>query len=397
MKVSDPEPLTFDYGGGTSAPWYEGWDISDDKRSFFRERSRRSRAAKLRALSGDGAEPIHPINIPRFAPETVMPQAERHGLSSLSLFSGGGGLDLGFDRAGYEHVASYDTLDAGGSTLRRNRPDWTVHSGADGDVRAVSWRRYRGCVDVLHGGPPCQPFSAAGRQRGQADERNLLPEFVHAVDQVRPDAFVAENVPALTGPKFARYLRESFYEPLERAYQIATLRLSAHSFGVPQVRHRVFFVGFRRKRDFARFLAPEPTHHDGEALALGTARTLGVREALGLRDIGVDALAPTLRSTLTGPRHTTSILSSVSASRTWARLEVWPNGVAQTRAAARAFPPDNRHFRLSIADCAVLQGFPESWQFEGAVYMALGQIGNSVAPPVAYRVALAVAAALGSR
>lgn len=122
---------------------------------------------------------------------------------------------------------------------------------------------------------------------------------------------------------------------------------------------------------------------------------MGTRAALGLPDIGADGLTPTLRSTLTGPRHTTSILSSVSAQRSWAALEIWPNGVAKTRAAAARFPTENGHRRLAVADCAVLQGFPSWWHFHGAVYMSLGQIGNSVAPPVAYRVALAVAQALG--
>jgi DNA (cytosine-5)-methyltransferase 1 len=69
--------------------------------------------------------------------------------------------------------------------------------------------------------------------------------------------------------------------------------------------------------------------------------------------------------------------------------------VAKTRSAAARFPTKNGHLRLAVADCAVLQGFPSWWHFEGAVYMSLGQIGNSVAPPVAYRVALSVARALG--
>ncbi len=122
--------------------------------------------------------------------------------------------------------------------------------------------------------------------------------------------------------------------------------------------------------------------------------TLGAGEALGLPDIAYDALAPTMRSTLTGPRHTTSILSSASAQKAWARLNIWPNGVGATREAARAFVPENGHFRLAVADCAVLQGFPHDWSFDGPVYMALGQIGNSVAPPVAYHVAKSVLDAL---
>ena len=162
----------------------------------------------------------------------------------------------------------------------------------------------------------------------------------------------------------------------------------------------MFFVGFRWKRAAARFTPPIPTHRADhlsrgpEAAPGAESRTMGVRTALGLPDIGADGLAPTVRSTLTGPRHTTSILSSVSAQRAWAELQIWPNGVARSRSFAARFPPDNGHLRLAVADVALLQGFPSWWQFHGAVYLSLGQIGNSVAPPVAYRVALAVAAAL---
>ena len=275
-------------------------------------------------------------------------------------------------------------------------------SGSDGDVRTVDWRPYRGELAVLHGGPPCQPFSVAGRQLGSEDSRNMFPEFVRAVRATRPLAFVCENVPALAGPKFAPYLRDHFLGPLSRDYRVTTFKLSAHDFGVPQLRHRIFFVGFRSAKHFDGFEQPAPTHN-ADALRPGSAtpgvaalaRTMGVREALGLPAIGVDALAPTLRSTLTGPRHTTSILSSVSAQKAWGAIAVWPNGVARSRLRASRFPTENGHFRLSVADCALMQGFPSWWSFHGAVYMSLGQIGNSVAPPVGYRVALAVAHALG--
>ena len=398
--MTDATNLPFDHQGGTTAPWYEARTLSDEKRAFFRERALRSREAKLAAFR-DEDPPLPAIRRAALDPADLMPRVAAHLLPSLSLFSGGGGLDLGFERAGFAHVASFDTLDAAGETLRMNRPQWTVRSGPDGDVRGIDWRRYRGELAVLHGGPPCQPFSVAGRQRGHEDVRNMLPEFVRAVVESRPLAFVCENVPALAGPKFAPYLDEHFLGPLSRDYHVTRLRLSAHEFGVPQLRHRVFFVGFRAARTLSRFEAPGATHRADhlqrgpDAAVTATRHTMGVREALGLEAIGVDALAPTMRSTLTGPRHTTSILSSVSAQRAWAALEIWPNGVARTRASAARFPTENGHLRLAVADCALLQGFPSWWHFHGAVYMSLGQIGNSVAPPVGYHVGLAVARALG--
>ncbi|ORU94275.1 MAG: hypothetical protein A6F72_08525 [Cycloclasticus sp. symbiont of Poecilosclerida sp. N] len=71
-------------------------------------------------------------------------------------------------------------------------------------------------------------------------------------------------------------------------------------------------------------------------------------------------------------------------------MEIWPNGVQPDRKRASAFPAKNGHFRLSVQDVGLIQGFPESWEFAGAVYQMLGQIGNSVSPPVAYQVALSV-------
>ncbi|MGH8884441.1 MAG: DNA cytosine methyltransferase [Egibacteraceae bacterium] len=323
-----------------------------------------------------------------------MPQADQHGLRSLSLFSGGGGLDLGFDRAGYMHVASYELLSDAAMTLAKANPDWEVFGGAQGDVNKVDWRRYHGLVEVVHGGPPCQPFSMAGRQRGAHDRRDGFPVFVEAVLAVKPLAFVAENVPALSSRKFEGYVSSSILRPLQRSYAILTFMLNAEMFAVPQVRRRIFFVGFRSLQAASVFTLPEPTHGPFGGGLDGAPVCMGARAALGLADIGFDGLVPTIRSSLTGPRHTTSVLSSVSAQRAWERLQIWPNGVAPTRQQARMFVPKNEHFRLSVPDCAILQGFPESWPFQGATYMALGQIGNAVPPPMAYAVACSVAQAL---
>lgn len=397
------------YSLGTTAPWYEKRHLSEAKREFFRERSRASARAKKLALSNDGPSSLHPPNSPRLNPDSLMPIKRPNGLTSLSLFSGGGGLDLGFDRAGFKHMASYEVLSQATQTLQGNRPGWTIHSESDGDVRKINWSRLKGQVDVLHGGPPCQPFSTAGRQKGAEDGRDLFPEFVRAVLGVRPKVFLAENVGALGGKKFERYLEETLLHPLRKQYNITVFALYAKSFGVPQQRKRMFFVGVRHDAGLPEYVPPNPTHRFAELDSAGGERVqqgglfdtqqpipqlnrcMGVREALGLPDIGYDNLAPTIRCTLTGPRHTTSILSSVSALFAWKRLGIWPNGVAPTREMASKFVTPNGDFRLSVPDCALLQGFPETWRFVGAVYMALGQIGNSVAPPVAYNVALSIA------
>ncbi|MCI5132398.1 MAG: DNA (cytosine-5-)-methyltransferase, partial [Candidatus Electrothrix sp. EH2] len=107
----------------------------------------------------------------------------------------------------------------------------------------------------------------------------------------------------------------------------------------------------------------------------------------GLPDIGFDNLGPTIRSAFTGKRNTTSILNSSAGQKSWGDMKIWPNGVQADRDKASAFPAKNKHFRLSVQDVALIQGFPADWKFAGAVYQVLGQIGNSVAPPVAYHLA----------
>ncbi|MEB3828383.1 DNA cytosine methyltransferase [Phormidium sp. CCY1219] len=390
---------------------YRGWELTEAEREVYRKRSQASSAAKAKALRGEGEKPIYAINVPQLDPDRLMPRLAQNGWRSLSLFSGGGGLDLGFEKAGFTHVAAYEILPEAGKTLGQNRPQWNIFAGEKGDVTKIDWRRYRREVDILHGGPPCQPFSVAGRQKGKQDSRDMFPEFIRAVLEIEPLVFVAENVPALLGKKFRGYVQEAIASPLREKYDLKTFVLSAPDFGIPQTRNRVFFVGFRDRKMAEQYHPPQPTHqwqHLSPKKPLTPIQLnlfssleqanlqpcMGVRQALGLPDIGFDGLAPTLRSGLTGPRHTTSVLSSVSAQKVWEKLQIWPNGVAATREKAHLFVAKNHHFRLSVADCAIIQGFPESWPIYGAVYVALGQIGNAVAPPMAYQVAQSIAQVL---
>ena len=127
---------------GTDAPWYQGWDLSDKERASFRATTMASQAAKRRALAGECAAPKHPINVPRLDPVALMPQCTSNGLKALSLFSGGGGMDIGFDRAGFAHVANYEIMEGAAAVLRTAHPNWNVFGGKDGDVRCVDWASY---------------------------------------------------------------------------------------------------------------------------------------------------------------------------------------------------------------------------------------------------------------
>ncbi|PHR54099.1 MAG: DNA (cytosine-5-)-methyltransferase [Arcobacter sp.] len=378
------------------------YDITSERRAEYRQISKASRLAKRDAEQGLH-EKVHEINKPLLDPNILMPQKQSNHLKTLSLFSGGGGLDLGFDRAGYKHIASYELIPICKDTFLANRPHWKVYAGPEeGDVTQVDWKKYKGEIDVIHGGPPCQPFSIAGEQKGLDDERNMWSEFTKAVNIIKPKVFVAENVLGLLNPKFEGFVKKYIIDAMSD-YHITKFEMSASDFGVPQIRRRIFFVGFKNSKNSKIFKVPNPTHicEYTQKKSLfnppiddKSNLTFGVRKALGLSDIGYDNIAPTIRSGFTGKRNTTSVLNSSAGQKSWGDMEVWPNGVQINRESASAFPAKGNHFRLSIQDIGIIQGFPESWKFAGAAYQVLGQIGNSVAPPVAYNVAINVAKAL---
>jgi len=144
-------------------------------------------------------------------------------------------------------------------------------------------------------------------------------------------------------PKFEGFVKKYILEEL-KSYKIKIFEMHTADYGVPQRRRRIFFVGFRSKKDFARFTQPEGTHSwdrfkklkDNKAINsnifdFGKPNTMGVRESLGLPDLDFDNLAPTIRSTFTGKRNTTSILNSSASQKTWGDMEIWASGVQSNR------------------------------------------------------------------
>ena len=398
----------------TAESWRQGNDISDEKREWFRQKSIASASRKRRLTALEPSK--EPLRKARLDIEKLMPTLSPCSIDSISLFSGCGGLDIGFERAGFKHVLSLDILDICGETLKFNRPSWKVLAGKNkGDIRNIEWEQEVKNKDnllVIHGGPPCQPFSNSGRQLGEEDERNMVPEFFRAVNKLLPDAFIMENVPALGSAKFSPYLDSELKKNVSHSYFYKKFYMFAPNFGVPQQRNRLFIVGFKSKTAFNRFVVPKPTHnldkfveihrglkkHIKEAKLLGDydqlPSVMGVREAIGLDDSKADGLAPTFRSGFTGPRSSTSILNGSSSQEVLKNMGIWGNGVAPSRESARAFPPENGTVRLSTDDVSLIQGFPSNWEIKGPVYKNIGQVGNSVAPPVAYHVAISVRKAL---
>ena len=211
-------------------------------------------------------------------------------LHSIELFAGAGGLALGFSEHGVGHRAVVEWNPHACQTLRNNKrkniapiahwPDVT-----EGDVRDFSYNPYRD-LDLVTGGPPCQPFSMGGKHGGFLDVRDMFPQAIRAVRETRPRAFVFENVQGLKREAFADYLRyillqlefpsvlakpgEEWLRHLARLeqhkvrgaaseYQVTWRLVNAANYGVPQKRMRIFITGFRADID-APFTFPEPTH-----------------------------------------------------------------------------------------------------------------------------------------
>lgn len=171
--------------------------------------------------------------------------------TSVEVCAGFGGLAVGAaDAAGLKHLALIDNWNVATRTLRANGP-WPVDSVLEQDVCDVEWQRFTDSVDLLTGGPPCQPWSIGGARRGARDERDLLGLMPDVVGVVRPVAFVFENVPGLLAgdnEAYARWLLDRLRRPAPGLdYAVAAATLNAADFGVPQIRRRVFIVGLLGK------------------------------------------------------------------------------------------------------------------------------------------------------
>ncbi len=176
-------------------------------------------------------------------------------LTAIDLFAGAGGLSLGLRNSGWDIVASFENNPEACSTYTKNFSSTKLHCV---DVQSVNFAKYKG-VDLVVGGPPCQPFSVAGKQLATQDLRNMIPEFVRAVQEVNPKAFLMENVAGLLTSKNIKY-STSIIQSLENlGYNVFTKILCAYDYGVAQRRNRVFFVGMKKDSDYC-FGFPVPSH-----------------------------------------------------------------------------------------------------------------------------------------
>ena len=393
--------------------------------------------------------------------------------TSVELFSGAGGLALGIEFAGFRHHVLIELNDEACDTLEFNAKLGTVVERfwkvRRGDVREFDYGPYVGRTTLLAGGAPCQPFSLGGLQRGDKDDRNLFPEVFRAVRILRPQAILFENVRNLAGRGFRPYfdyivrqLKFPFDEPrlgeswiahdwrlqqLEEArivgvrapdetYDVRAVILNAADYGVPQVRHRVFIVGYRRDLGISPIIPggdytedallwaqwvdrsywQEHGVHRNEIpdvpanLANRVARLKRHGKPFGerwrtLRDAlrsPVPLPEPTNRGTsefnlhyfIPGARiyegHTGNVLDRPAKT-----IKAGDHGNPGGEHVLVRGPNDYRY--LSIRECARIQTFPDDYHFEGSRSECMRQLGNAVPVELARRVALSVRIALERR
>lgn len=219
-------------------------------------------------------------------------------MKSIELFSGTGGLALGLHQAGFSHEALFewdkDSCDNIKHNIANGYPgvkDWSVFQT---DVRTVSYDGYTGKIQLVAGGPPCQPFSLGGKHQAYNDKRDMFPEAVRAVRETQPQAFIFENVKGLLRKSFSSYFNYillqlqypliikksgmSWEEHLtlleqhhtsphtdELSYNVVFRLMNAADYGVPQSRHRVVIVGFRNDCN-ACWSFPTATHSQNSLL-----------------------------------------------------------------------------------------------------------------------------------
>lgn len=309
-------------------------------------------------------------------------------LTSFEMCAGAGGQARGLERAGFMHTGLVELDKNCCQTLRMNRPNWEVF---EQDLNDFDGRPYKG-VDLLAGGLPCPPFSVAGKQLGEKDERNLFPAAIRLVDETRPIAVMIENVRGFLSAVFEDYRGLIRSELKKLGYEAQWRLFNASDYGVPQLRPRVIIVALRDDiKDSFEWPAASSSNTPtvGESL-VDLMSENGWIGAQKWADRAND-VAPTLVGG--SKKHGGPDLGPTRARLAWATLGVDGRGLVDTA--------PHRDFvgmpRLTVRMTARIQGFDDEWQFSGKKTAAYRQVGNAFPPPIAKAVAEEIRVAIESR
>lgn len=301
---------------------------------------------------------------------------------SIEICAGAGGQALGLENAGFSHVALVEYEKDYCECLKRNRPNWDVRCM---DVHYFDGYPYQGQIDLLSGGVPCPPFSVAGKQLGKDDERDLFPQMLRLIREIKPRTVMIENVRGLLDPKFTTYRNHLLQTLDDYGYNTHIQLLNASDYGVPQLRPRVIIVGIHKNlTDIFDFpdKKPEKTQTVGETL-YDLMSSNGWQYANEWK-VKANKIAPTIVGG--SKKHGGPDLGPTRAKKAWADMGVDGKGVANEAPVTdfQGMP------RLTPRMLARLQGFPDEWDFGKRKTVACRMIGNAFPPPVAMNVGLQI-------
>lgn len=311
---------------------------------------------------------------------------------SIELFAGAGGLALGFEKAGFECVLLNEIDKHACATLRANRPHWNI---IEDDVKNIDFSPFKGKIDILTGGFPCQAFSYAGKKLGLEDTRGtLFYEFARAVKETQPLVAIGENVRGLLSHENGKTLEGMISVLDEIGYQVIPPKvLKAIFHRVPQKRERLIIVAIRR--DLAnKFEWPKPSkkiYTLADALMAGSLYDCDVPKSPGQsypkrkkeildyvpqggywRDLPEALQREYMQKSYFLGGGKTGMARRMSWQEPCLTLTCSP-AQKQTE---RCHPTETRPF--TVREYARIQTFPDNWEFSGPLSSQYKQIGNAV-------------------
>ncbi len=305
----------------------------------------------------------------------------------VSLFSGAGGMDLGFSNAGFNIIWANDNQKDFVETYKKNFGEHIVLDGIE-NVNLTSIPQ----ADVVIGGFPCQGFSVANMKRSVDDSRNKLYRyFTKVIKRVRPKVFVAENVKGILNIGSGKVFEKIIKDFSDAGYNCKHTLLNAANYGVPQSRERVFIIGVRKDLDVNKLQhPPAPTHADKEGY--GFKKIISIGEAL--RNIPDHDENHDLKNHVY-TKHKVKYNGYIS------NRKVNPDKPSPTitargdhKGGAMIIHHPYKERRLSCRELAIIQGFPLDFEFCGSMTSVYIQIGNAVPPPLSEVVADSIQALL---
>lgn len=318
----------------------------------------------------------------------------------LEIFSGSGGMALGFEKAGFHHTLLNDNNKDCCSTLRTNRPHWNV---IESDVRNFDFKPYSDKVDVVAGGFPCQSFSYAGNKKGFEDPRgSLFWEYSRVVNETKPLVALAENVKGLLTHDGGQTLKTMMGVMQMVGYDNVFCEvLNAVEHGVPQKRERLIMAWVRRNvhkhtpKPFAigksdkiltlRDALKGVPASEGAKYPDGKAHVLSMVPPGGCwRDLPHEVAKAYMGASWTQVGGKTGMARRMS----WGEPSLTILTTASQKQTERCHPDETRPF--TVRESARIQTFPDDWDFDGSLSSQYRQIGNAVPVEMSHRIANAV-------